>query len=192
MKAKAHIAVFLVAGFLRVAAAQTATDNWQAKAVQKYPELGVRGSELNTRFIATYNARRKTDPKFFANPQWPIILADELAIEPPVPPIESAPSAPLVLAPEPVAQLKPHTETRPSAEEPLTEPTTYHAPSAVSHSTWPTIDQIGEFLANAAVVVVLLFILAIGILIAVNWKTVKTTSRIVRIVHVLYKMFFGS
>jgi TPR repeat protein len=59
--------------------AMAAEKDWQAKAVEKYPALGVQGSELNKRFVEAAKDRRKTDPNFFANQQWPLILADDLA-----------------------------------------------------------------------------------------------------------------
>ena len=60
---------------------QTSDKEWQAKAVAKYPALGVQGSELNKRFLDAYT-KRKTDPNFLSNPRWPLILADELAATP--------------------------------------------------------------------------------------------------------------
>jgi pimeloyl-ACP methyl ester carboxylesterase len=59
--------------------AQTTVQEWEAKAVEKYPALGSSGSAFNQRFVETYNERRKTDPAFFTNPQWPMMLANELA-----------------------------------------------------------------------------------------------------------------
>jgi len=67
------------------AAAQTTSQEWQLKAVQKYPELGVQGSDLNQRFIAEYNKRHAANPAFFNDPQWPLLLADELAAPTPAP-----------------------------------------------------------------------------------------------------------
>lgn len=66
-----------------IAAAQTTDKEWQTKAIQKYPALGVQGSDLNKRFVAEHNQRRKASPAFFTNPKWPLILADELAATPP-------------------------------------------------------------------------------------------------------------
>jgi len=72
--------------------AQTTPQEWQVKAVQKYPDLGVSGSALNKQFINAYNERRKADPAFFTNPQWPLMLANELAAQPGQP--ASPPAAP--------------------------------------------------------------------------------------------------
>jgi|GEM_PF-3878188 len=51
----------------------------QAKAQQKYPALGVEGSDFQSRFTAESEHRQTADPTFFKNPEWPILLADELA-----------------------------------------------------------------------------------------------------------------
>lgn len=90
-------------------AAQNTPAEWQAKAAQKYPELAARDSEFNKRFVATYTERRSSKPALFANPQWPMILADEVAAQlapgsvPPTPPPSQpvAPLAPLKPAPNP-------------------------------------------------------------------------------------------
>ena len=96
------------------ASAQTTTQEWQAKAVQKYPDLGVQGSPLNKRFLEEYNSRRKTAPEFFNTPQWPLALADELAAPaipktPPLPPPPTPPTPPTP-PPEPVAPPAPQPE----------------------------------------------------------------------------------
>ena len=59
--------------------AQSTAQEWQAKAVTKYPELGIRGSSFNKRFVEAHIERKKANPGFFTNPQWPILQADELA-----------------------------------------------------------------------------------------------------------------
>jgi hypothetical protein len=78
------LACFLCALCLS-ASAQTTTQEWQAKAVQKYPQLGTLGTPLNKAFTAEYARRMKTDPDFFRAVDWPMRLADELA--PPQPAI---------------------------------------------------------------------------------------------------------
>ena len=96
--------------FVPTSMGQAAAPDWQAQAVQKYPELGVRGSSLNQQFIAAVTERRRTNPAFFSNPRWPLLLADELAPRPvaPAPPPQTAapaptPSAPTGAIPSPVA-----------------------------------------------------------------------------------------
>lgn len=77
---------------------QTTTQEWQARAVLKYPDLGVSNSAFNQRFVAAAAARRQTKPGFFADPRWPLLLADELAPKPAAPPtpaLSAATRAPL-------------------------------------------------------------------------------------------------
>jgi pimeloyl-ACP methyl ester carboxylesterase len=84
---------------------QTTAPDWQAQAVRKYPDLGIRGSALNQRFVAAVIERRKINPQFFAHPQWPMTLADELAAPAnPAPPTSPTPAP---LAPPPAAGLQP-------------------------------------------------------------------------------------
>jgi hypothetical protein len=57
--------------------AQKENTDWKAKAIQKYPELGVEDSVLRKKFIELYTVRRKTSPAFFKDPKWFLTLADE-------------------------------------------------------------------------------------------------------------------
>jgi hypothetical protein len=61
------------------AGAQTTIKEWQAKAIAKYPELGVEGSRLNTEFVARYKRYQQERPEFLRDPSWPLRLADEIA-----------------------------------------------------------------------------------------------------------------
>ena len=45
-----------------------------------YPELGVKGSLLYSKFLEQVTERKKTNPQYFANPAWPVDLAKECAI----------------------------------------------------------------------------------------------------------------
>jgi len=54
-------------------------EDWQRKAVQMYPQLGVLGSPLNKQFWAAYQDRQKADPAFFNDPKWPVHLARHCA-----------------------------------------------------------------------------------------------------------------
>jgi hypothetical protein len=92
MKKSTIFALLLLSMLCAVAVAQTTDKQWQAKAVQKYPELGVQGSDFNKRFIDEHNKRRNTSPAFFADPKWPLTLADELAATPPAPPAKLPPT----------------------------------------------------------------------------------------------------
>ena len=52
----------------------------QKEAILRYPALGVKDSRENRLFVATYNQKKNTgDEEFLSHPDWPILLADELA-----------------------------------------------------------------------------------------------------------------
>lgn len=115
LKIRVLMALFLALCLTGVA--QVTDKEWQAKAIEKYPALGVKGSEFNTRFLNAYSERQKTDPAFFADARWPLILADELAASPPVTiqpsPTPPAPSTP---APDSLPDVAPRAESPPSTE----------------------------------------------------------------------------
>ena len=52
---------------------------WQKAAVEKYPDLGLAGSRLNTMFVARVKTCKTTRPVVFQRPDWPLKLADEVA-----------------------------------------------------------------------------------------------------------------
>jgi hypothetical protein len=56
-------------------------EEWKAKAIQLYPELAQKGSNLNQLFIEKAEVLQKTNPKFFTNPAWPVQLANSLQLE---------------------------------------------------------------------------------------------------------------
>jgi hypothetical protein len=101
--------LFLLTLSLTAAAAQPASQEWQLKAVQKYPELGVQGSALNQRFIAEYNKRLAANPSFFNDPQWPLLLADELAASTPAPTPTATPAPSRVRPKSPAGKASPAT-----------------------------------------------------------------------------------
>ena len=52
----------------------------QMEAVRRYPALGVKDSRENRTFVAAVKEMKNTgEDAFFSNPEWPIILADDLA-----------------------------------------------------------------------------------------------------------------
>ena len=56
------------------------TESAQLEAARRYPALGIQGSRENRRFLDAYHEMKNTgQDDFFANPEWPIILADDLA-----------------------------------------------------------------------------------------------------------------
>ena len=58
---------------------QETVEEWQAKAVQAYPDLGVAGSATNLKFIQMVNYLKVSNPAFFNDPKWPYTLALQLA-----------------------------------------------------------------------------------------------------------------
>lgn len=79
--------------FATSAIAQEKNHDWQLIAVQKYPELGVKDSDFNKRFLETYTQRKATDPAFFTSPNWPLTLATEIASQRPATPPDAPSSA---------------------------------------------------------------------------------------------------
>jgi hypothetical protein len=56
------------------------TNSAQMEAVRRYPALGVKDSRENKTFVAAVRELKDTgEDAYFANPEWPIILADDLA-----------------------------------------------------------------------------------------------------------------
>jgi hypothetical protein len=76
---KALIWILLCAVLVHAAFGENVGKAWQQKAIAKYPSLGVEGSDFNKKFVAAYNERKKSNPSFFLNPQWPLTLADDIA-----------------------------------------------------------------------------------------------------------------
>ncbi len=51
----------------------------QKLAGERYPELLVKGSPFNTEFLKRHDEYKARQPRFFDDPRWPLILADECA-----------------------------------------------------------------------------------------------------------------
>ncbi len=66
--------------------------DWQQQAVRKYPDLGVEGSDINKLFVQKYRKLRSMETEYFAEPDWPIRLADECARELNLHPSQSIPN----------------------------------------------------------------------------------------------------
>ncbi len=61
--------------------ARRTPQEWQRKAVNLYPELGVAGSEFNRLFLQRYQELKGTSPQFEDEPSWPVLLAKRCADE---------------------------------------------------------------------------------------------------------------
>lgn len=77
LRTGAAMLLALLAAALQLTA-QT-VEQWQRTAVQKHPALAQAGSPLNTRFLALVAEKRKSDPAYFAKPDWPLRAAEEVA-----------------------------------------------------------------------------------------------------------------
>lgn len=80
-------------------AAVALAEDWQRRAVELYPDLGVAGSAISKQYRALYQERLRTNPAFFKLPQWPVLLAREAATKAGTPAATPAASA---VAPAPV------------------------------------------------------------------------------------------
>ena len=63
------------------------------EAVATYPELGVAGTAVNREYVRRYKLYRSVNPAFFAEPDWPIHLAEMLAQDLGLDPSRKAPEA---------------------------------------------------------------------------------------------------
>ena len=70
-------------GFLcSEALAQSSIQEWQAKAVQEFPELGVQNSQFNRLFLEKAALLREKSPHSLTDPSWPYRLAVRIAEHP--------------------------------------------------------------------------------------------------------------
>lgn len=91
-----------------------AADAAKARAVRRFPQLGIAGSPLNTAFLRAVEKARVERPELFSNPEWPMYLASELQSAPtPVPAAQKGAwmwreqSTPLATTPVPSAAQRP-------------------------------------------------------------------------------------
>ncbi|MBI5686216.1 MAG: hypothetical protein HZC54_14180 [Verrucomicrobia bacterium] len=82
----------VVALCLTLSVVGAAAQDWQRKAVELYPDLGVAGSPISKQYRILYQERLRTNPSFFKLPQWPVLLAKEAAIKANTP--AAAPTSP--------------------------------------------------------------------------------------------------
>lgn len=67
-------------GWAGSAFSQTTDEDWKARVLELYPEMGQKGTELHDKFVSLYNERWKFNPDFFHNPKWPFLLAREVSV----------------------------------------------------------------------------------------------------------------
>lgn len=68
---------------------QESVEDWQKKVVADFPEIGVKGSELNTKYIQKVQSLRSSTPTFFRDPRWPYTIAEQITREPIIPGLEA-------------------------------------------------------------------------------------------------------
>lgn len=98
------------------------TEEAQREAIRRYPAIGVRNSKENQLFVDSYQELKMSGADdFFANPQWPLSLAEMLAKrhgwgQPGQP---STPAASTTVGEDPISGLpeEPRPKRRPVAEE---------------------------------------------------------------------------
>jgi hypothetical protein len=59
--------------------AQETVEQWQKKTVQDFPEIGIAGSPMNTKFIQSVTSLKSSNPALFNDPKWPYIIAEQVA-----------------------------------------------------------------------------------------------------------------
>ena len=55
------------------------TSQQQAVLLQMFPQLGVKGSPLNQKYVAEFNRLKTENPSFFNDKTWPLLLAQQCA-----------------------------------------------------------------------------------------------------------------
>ncbi len=98
---------------LSPAVAQSPVQDAQAKAVKLHPDLAVKGSPLNAKFVSEYHRLQTTNPDFSTNPSWPITLAKECsdALNAPINGAVDQPTGPVDQNPKNLSQA--HIQFRP-------------------------------------------------------------------------------
>jgi len=73
---------FLAFALIAVApllAAQSEHTDWEAKAMQEFPELGIAGSAFNRAFLENVAMLKRRNPSFFGDPAWSYQLASQIS-----------------------------------------------------------------------------------------------------------------
>lgn len=73
---------------------QTTVEDWQKKTVADFPDIGIKDSEMNQKYIRRIQELRYSDPTFFKNNRWPYALAEQIKKPAIIPGVENV--APLV------------------------------------------------------------------------------------------------
>ena len=68
---------------------QTTVEDWQQRTVVEYPDIGVKDSEQNKKYVAKIKQLQRADPAFFKNPKWPYLVAEQISRTPIIPGLEN-------------------------------------------------------------------------------------------------------
>lgn len=89
--------------FASLALAQTTEKEWRERAMEIFPELKRADSPLYAKITSLISERRQSDPDYFKNPRWPLLIAAEAVVpaaatprgrKPAVPPQVAKPAIP--------------------------------------------------------------------------------------------------
>ncbi|MCE9518459.1 MAG: hypothetical protein K8R87_02665 [Verrucomicrobia bacterium] len=67
---------------------QDTVEQWQKLTVEDFPQIAVKGSELNLKYVQRVKTLRDTDPSFFRDPRWPYAVAEQITAKSLIPGIE--------------------------------------------------------------------------------------------------------
>ena len=79
MKTVSLALLAVVAALSAATVSPQTVERWQKAAVQKHPSVAQAGSALNQRFLAIVAEKRKSEPTYFDQPDWPLRAADAAA-----------------------------------------------------------------------------------------------------------------
>jgi hypothetical protein len=68
--------------------AQDSVEQWQKLTIERFPQIAVKGSELNLKYVQRVKTLRDTDPSFFRDPRWPYAVAEQITTKSLIPGIE--------------------------------------------------------------------------------------------------------
>lgn len=90
MKTNLHVIILIVCLLYGTTAwSQKTVDDWQKKAVTEFPDIGVKDSELNLKYIDAVQSLRVSNPTFFNDPKWPYALAIQVTKKSIIPGLDS-------------------------------------------------------------------------------------------------------
>ena len=68
---------------------QNTVEEWQQRTVVEYPEIGVKDSDMNQKYVAKIKQLQQANPAFFRDPKWPYTLAEQISKAPIIPGVEA-------------------------------------------------------------------------------------------------------